>query len=209
MFDRRGRRYARTVRRGASRADRQRARGSLIPRAALFLALVGLVAGCALTRLEPGDEAATSTTTAKRATRPAPKRVKVYVVAVDGDTGKRVKTAVARIGRLKDRANHKGLSTLRVRRLAPLPVRVEAPGYLARTVRVPFQRHRQNTVRVYRKALQWPMYGVTPQRTQAQTRIRVRPPSRKASPTSPTSVATSRRSRCAAGRSYGAAARTR
>ena len=96
---------------------------------------MGLVAaGCAaLTRVEAGQQAEQAKPARKR-----PARVKVYVVAVDGDTGRRVKTAVARIGRVKDRANRNGLSTLRIRRPAPLSVRVEAPGYFARTVRVPF-----------------------------------------------------------------------
>jgi outer membrane protein assembly factor BamB len=155
----------------------------VILRAAVFVALVGLVAGCAaaIPYLEPDspDRPAEPTPTrAKAKAKPPqrPSRVKVYVVAVDGDTGKRVRTAVARVGAQRDRANRKGLSTLRVRRLAPLPVRVSAPGYLRRTVRVPFHKRRQNTVRIYRRALQWPMYGVTPQRTQAQSRIRLRPP---------------------------------
>ena len=155
----------------------------MILRAAVFVALVGLVAGCAaaIPYLEPDspDRPAEPTPTrAKAKAKPPqrPSRVKVYVVAVDGDTGKRVRTAVARVGAQRDRANRKGLSTLRVRRLAPLPVRVSAPGYLRRTVRVPFHKRRQNTVRIYRRALQWPMYGVTPQRTQAQSRIRLRPP---------------------------------
>ena len=138
------------------------------------MALVGLVAGCAagLSRLDTDSGAEPPA----KAARTKPARVKVYVVAVDGDTGRRVRSATARVAAQRDRANRKGLSTLRVRRLAPLPVRVSAPGYLARTVRVPFHRHRQNTVRIYRRTLQWPMYGVTPGRTQAHPRIRMRPP---------------------------------
>ncbi len=34
------------------------------------------------------------------------------------------------------------------------------------------------TIRVYRPDLQWPMYGATPDRAQAQTHIRLRPPFR-------------------------------
>jgi outer membrane protein assembly factor BamB len=148
------------------------------------VALVGLAAGCAagLARIDQDPDAKPPATAPVEAARKQkgkpPTRVKVYVVAVDGDTGRRVRSATARVGGQRDRANRRGLSTLRVRRLAPLPVRVTAPGYIARTVRVPFQRHRQNTVRVYRRALQWPMYGVTPGRTQAQARIRMRPPFR-------------------------------
>jgi outer membrane protein assembly factor BamB len=152
----------------------------VILRAAVLLALVGLVAGCALIPYvdEDAEQPKQAAKPVRKKARKKPKRVKVYVVAVDGDTGRRVRTAVARVGRERDRANRKGLSTLRVRRLAPLPVRVSAPGYLRRTVRVPFHRRRQNTVRIYRRSLQWPMYGVTPQRTQSHPRIRLRPPFR-------------------------------
>ena len=144
-------------------------------RTAVLVALVGLVAGCAaaIPYLGPESSDRPAKTVPKQA---RPTRVKVYVVAVDGDTGRRVRTATARVADQRDRANRKGLSTLRIRRLAPLPVRMTAPGYLGRTVRVPFHRRRENTVRIYRRALQWPMYGVTPQRTQAQLRIRLRPP---------------------------------
>ena len=43
---------------------------------------------------------------------------------------------------------------------------------------MPFQRRRRVVVRLYRPALQWPMYGATPARTQSHPRIRLRPPFR-------------------------------
>ena len=55
---------------------------------------------------------------------------------------------------------------------------VRAPGYLTRSLRLPFRTHPQSTVRLYRASLQWPMYGVDPGRTQAQTDIHLRPPFR-------------------------------
>ncbi len=43
---------------------------------------------------------------------------------------------------------------------------------------MPFQRRRRVVVRVWREALQWPMYGATRARTQAHLGIRLRPPFR-------------------------------
>lgn len=63
---------------------------------------------------------------------------------------------------------------------AALPVAAWAPGYMARTVRLSFKRRRWLTMRIYRRSLQWPMYGAEPSRTQAQTGIDVRPPFRLA-----------------------------
>ncbi len=108
----------------------------------------------------------------------APKRYRVVVTVLDGDTRARVRGARVRVGRLADRANAKGNAELRLRRLAPLVVSVRAPGYSDREVRLPFQRRRHVKVRVYRARLQWPMYGATPARTQAHPGIRLRPPFR-------------------------------
>jgi outer membrane protein assembly factor BamB len=100
------------------------------------------------------------------------------VTVVDGDTRRRVRAARVRIGRLADRANRKGNAELELRRLAPLLVSVSARGYADREVRMPFQRRRRVVVRVWREALQWPMYGATRARTQAHLGIRLRPPFR-------------------------------
>ena len=45
-----------------------------------------------------------------------------------------------------------------------------------RVVRMPFKQRRQVTIRLYRNALQWPMYGANDRRTQAHTDIKLRPP---------------------------------
>jgi outer membrane protein assembly factor BamB len=57
-------------------------------------------------------------------------------------------------------------------------VTVGARGFGTRTVFERFRKSRKATIRVYRPELQWPMYGATPQRAQAQTHIRLRPPFR-------------------------------
>ena len=41
---------------------------------------------------------------------------------------------------------------------------------------MPFKRKREVTVRLYRDALQWTMYGANNRRTQAHADIKVRPP---------------------------------
>jgi len=105
-------------------------------------------------------------------------RALLVVTVVNGDTNRRVRGARVRIGRKGDRADAHGVALIRVRRRAPLEVTVTARGYHERTVREPFQRRRKVTVRIYRAALQWTMYGASPRRSQAQTRIRLRPPFR-------------------------------
>ena len=107
-----------------------------------------------------------------------PKRFHVVVTVVDGDTGRRVRGALVRSGRLADRANRKGNAELLLRRRAPLLVSVRAHGYAERTLRLPFQRRNRLVVRVYQPGLQWPMYGATPLRTQSHSSIGVRPPFR-------------------------------
>ena len=108
----------------------------------------------------------------------AVERQAVIVTVIDGDTGRRVRDARVRVGRLSGRANRKGNATLRLRRRAPLVASITAAGYSDRRLRLPFQRRRRVVVRVYRTALQWPMYGATLARTQARPGIRLRPPFR-------------------------------
>jgi outer membrane protein assembly factor BamB len=107
-----------------------------------------------------------------------PKRFPAVVTVVDGDTGRRVRGALVRAGRLADRANRKGNAVLRLRHRAPLVVTVRARGYEERELRLPFQRHRRVVVRVYQPGLQWPMFGANPARTQSHAAIGVRPPFR-------------------------------
>jgi outer membrane protein assembly factor BamB len=110
--------------------------------------------------------------------RAEPKRFHVVVTVVDGDTGRRVRGALVRVGRLADRANRKGNAAFRLHRKAPLVVSVKARGYEQRAVRMPFQRRRRVVVRVYQPGLQWPIYGASLPRTQSHAAIRVRPPFR-------------------------------
>jgi outer membrane protein assembly factor BamB len=59
-----------------------------------------------------------------------------------------------------------------------LKLEVEAPGFEQRTALVRFDRPGNQLIRVYRPELQWPINGATPERTEAQTHIRLRPPFR-------------------------------
>jgi len=55
---------------------------------------------------------------------------------------------------------------------------VRVRGYAPATRRLWFRRRPFARFRIYQPRLQWPIYGATPTRTQAQTRIRLRPPFR-------------------------------
>lgn len=82
------------------------------------------------------------------------------------------------IGGQSARTDRQGVATIALRRHTALVTKVRALGYLQKTVRLPFRSRPQSTVLVYRPALQWPMYGVDSQRSQAQTQIHIRPPFR-------------------------------
>lgn len=102
----------------------------------------------------------------------------MLVTVVNGDTHGRVRNASVRIGPHVARTDGKGVASIRLKRRAPLIVDVAAPGYTARSVRMPFHLRRKVTVRVYDPDLQWRMYGADFRRTQAQTEIKLRPPFR-------------------------------
>jgi outer membrane protein assembly factor BamB len=143
----------------------------------LWVAAVFL-AGCGGKSAEPPPATTVAPSAPPRHRTPVVIRHRVVVTVVDGDTGRRVRGALVRVGRLADKANPKGNAELHLRRLAPLVVSVRARGYGDREVRMPFQRQRRVVVRVYREGLQWPMYGATVARTQSHPEIRVRPPFR-------------------------------
>jgi outer membrane protein assembly factor BamB len=98
----------------------------------------------------------------------------VTVRAIDGDTGTPLPRAAISVGGAERRS--RVAFVLRPRRLAT--VHVWAPGYEPRAVPVPFGRQHSAVLRLYRRNAQWPIYGVDPARTQAQTAIHVRPPFR-------------------------------
>jgi outer membrane protein assembly factor BamB len=102
----------------------------------------------------------------------------VQVTVVDGDTNRRVRGAVVAIGKRSARTNARGVARIPLRRRAALVTRAWKSGFDERAVRLSFRTRRKSTIRSYRRSLQWRMYGADPQRTQAHTGLRVRPPFR-------------------------------
>jgi outer membrane protein assembly factor BamB len=152
-----------------------------------LVALVVVLAGCGgTTHRSPPTAAApppspTTHTTTQAAPKPAapaqPWVHKVEVTVLDGDTSVRVPNAHVRIGRHAALTDQRGVVVVPFPRHAGV-VHVDAPGYVAKTIRLFFRQFPRSTVRVYRQSMQWPMYGVDPARTQAQSELRLRPPFR-------------------------------
>jgi outer membrane protein assembly factor BamB len=108
---------------------------------------------------------------------PPPPEPQTVLRVVDGDSGKpvrgaRVVVAGERIAAQRNGAVEVGVPRKRVR------ARVSAPGYRERTIRVDFRQRRVRSVSLWRPALQWPMYGANPARTQVHAGIKLRPPFR-------------------------------
>ena len=149
--------------------------------ALLILAAVLLVAGCGSTsgtktsQSRDGVRHRDESVTARPQPRP-PRLRDVLVTIVDGDTGRRVRGARVRIGSHAGRTDRRGLAAVPIRRRGAYPVTISRKGYATRTVRLWFRQHPRSTARIYQPRLQWPLYGATPARTQAQASIRVRPP---------------------------------
>ncbi|MDX6475208.1 MAG: hypothetical protein QOH95_719, partial [Gaiellaceae bacterium] len=102
----------------------------------------------------------------------------VQVTVVDGDTNARVHGARVTIGRRTARSDRHGVASVRLRRHAALVTVATKPGYEQRALRLPFRTHPKSTIRIYRRSLQWTMYGADARRTQTQPDLRVRPPFR-------------------------------
>jgi outer membrane protein assembly factor BamB len=156
----------------------------VIPRLLATLALAGALAGCGTADeksapAKPGPDGPPVAPPPKPKPKPKPAkstRARLVITIVNGDTNRRVRRAVVHVGGKRDGTDAKGIAEIVVRRRAPLNVTVRARGYNARTVRMPFHLRRKVTVRIYRKALQWPIFGVDASRTQTQNEISVRPP---------------------------------
>ena len=146
-----------------------------------------VLAGCGTVEERAAPPPASATVRAKPqpAPRPAPVPGRahpgpqaVLVTVVDGDTNARVPGAVVSIGHHTARTNRHGVALVRLPHRGALVTVARKTGYGTRAVRLAFRTHPMSTMRIYRPALQWTMYGASPTRTQTQTRIRVRPPFR-------------------------------
>src|SRR5439155_780178 len=102
----------------------------------------------------------------------------VLVTVIDGDTNRRVRGARVRVGRHVVRTDHHGVARVPLGARRALVTVAAKPGYGERAVRLAFRTHPQSTIRIFRSAAQWTMYGAVPARTQTQSQIRVRPPFR-------------------------------
>lgn len=106
----------------------------------------------------------------------AHKPVRLVVTVIDGDQWLRVPHALVRLWGRSARTDRHGAVEIRVPWRRGLNVTVQAAGFETRTVWEQFDRFRRVTVRIYRPELQWPLYGATDSRSQAQAHIRLRPP---------------------------------
>jgi outer membrane protein assembly factor BamB len=104
--------------------------------------------------------------------------VRLEIAVVDGDRNARVRHASVELWGRRAPTGPDGIAEIVVPHRRALPVTVGAPGFAPRTVWESFGDSRKATIRVYRPDLQWPIYGATATRTQAQTHIRLRPPFR-------------------------------
>jgi outer membrane protein assembly factor BamB len=101
---------------------------------------------------------------------------RLVVTVVDGDRWLRVPQARVSLWGRAAQTNRRGVAEIRVPWRRGLHVTVSAPGFTTRTVYEQFAQFRRVTVRVYRPELQWPLYGATDTRAQAQSSIRLLPP---------------------------------
>jgi outer membrane protein assembly factor BamB len=149
-------------------------------RVLLVAGVVALLAGCG------GSGHRTASTTAP-SPKPKPKphvrhgpsnpRGKVVVTILDGDRRLRVRGAVVKLWKQSARTDRHGETVIDAPRRR-LPVSVSARGYTPVHIRLDFKHRPRQTIRIYQPALQWPVYGADPGRTQAQPHLRLRPPFR-------------------------------
>jgi outer membrane protein assembly factor BamB len=157
-----------------ARLRRTRALGTLTPLAVLLL---GASACAGAEEREQGPTRA-DTSTQETVSAPAPPPAPETAIRVlDGDSRKPVGRARVVVAGQRGEAGRDGVVSLGVPRRRAT-VRVSAPGYETRSVRVSFRERLVHNVPLWRPALQWPMYGVDPARTQVHPAIRLRPPFR-------------------------------
>ena len=151
-------------------------------RFALLLAGAGLLAGCGAKHEAVTTTAAPTPKPPSRSVQPdfgVPARLhRVQVTVVDGDTHRRVAHARVRIGSRSAIANRYGVARIPLARRSPLVTVASKRGYATRAVRLPYRTHPKSTIRIYQHRLQWSMYGVSPQRSNAHAAIKLRPPFR-------------------------------
>jgi outer membrane protein assembly factor BamB len=100
------------------------------------------------------------------------------VLVVDGDTSQPVAGARVVLGRESAVSAKNGVALLPRPGRRRFALSAAARGYEAGRVKV-HGAHDRSSVRIWRTATQWPMYGATPGRTQVHSAIELRPPFRR------------------------------
>ena len=155
-------------------------------RLGLLLGGAAVLAGCGSSRHEAATTVASPASTIPHYAaapepdlpRRRPRPAAVQVTVVDGDTNARVRGARVTIGKRATHTDRHGVARVKLAHRASLVTVASKPGYDARAVRLSFRVRPKSTIRIYRRALQWTMYGADPHRTQSQPGLRVRPPFR-------------------------------
>jgi outer membrane protein assembly factor BamB len=153
----------------------------MIRRLVLGTVLIALLAGCG----GSGPRTPSTTTTSKPkpkpithpARRPPAKVAPIRVTVLDGDRRVRVPHAIVKVWGKRSHTDRHGVTFVDAPRRR-LEVSVAARGYTPETFRANFGHRPWQTFRIYRPDLQWPFYGATEARTQAQPNLRIRPPFR-------------------------------
>jgi outer membrane protein assembly factor BamB len=143
----------------------------------IFAAALALAAAGCLGQNEhvPGTDPGTRPKGTRAAVAPEPDPLpRAFLSVVDGDTGERVDGATIELAGTILRTNSAGLAATPRVDLSKPRVRVSAPGYIPRLTRIRLP----GRIAVYRRDLQWPMFGANPARTQAHPAIDLKPPFR-------------------------------
>jgi outer membrane protein assembly factor BamB len=147
-----------------------------VRRLALLLAGVVCLAGCDWNRAAAPTSGRERDAPARSAR--AQRLHRVQVTVLDGDTNRRLPRARVTIGRRTAVADRHGVAHVPLAHRAALVTTARKRGYATRSVRLQYRSHPKSTIRLYRPALQWTMYGAGPQRSQAHDALSVRPPFR-------------------------------
>jgi outer membrane protein assembly factor BamB len=151
------------------------------PLALVFVLLALGFAACAgdAEESEPPAPPPEATTGTHAVAPPAPPAPEVAIRVVDGDTAKPVDGARVTVSGQAAETSRRGTAQLTGSRRRAAMLRVSAPGYVPRIVRVDMRKDATHKVAVWRAAVQWPLYGANPARTQVHPAINLRPPFRR------------------------------
>jgi outer membrane protein assembly factor BamB len=145
------------------------------PAALAFLLFVLALAGCADGK---GKDAAQYSETAPAPERVAPPPPQVAIHVVDGDSSRPVAGARVVVSGEEARSGRNGIALLSEPARRRFGVSVSARGYEGARARVRVSGDRAS-IRIWRTATQWPIYGATPARTQVHGGIKLKPPFRR------------------------------